>query len=122
MTPVEGHYWDELRLGTQRLKAEINYNPRGFNRMVGEYGPREASRRLIQADGVSDGFTTLWQAERLEMTVEALALLPWYEPLFTDDDRQRARHRLEQYQFDIEDFLSRRTAAPPSWVGSGEAV
>lgn len=38
---------DEIRLGTDRLKREIGYNPTYFNRMVGEMGPVAACKKLI---------------------------------------------------------------------------
>ncbi|MGC8474018.1 MAG: hypothetical protein ACP5PW_06380, partial [Candidatus Dormibacteria bacterium] len=66
---AEQHFADELRRGTDRLKREIGYNPTYFNRMVADHGPVDASRRLILADGVSDGFTTLWEHQLLDMTV-----------------------------------------------------
>jgi hypothetical protein len=34
---------------------------------------------------VSDGFGTLWESGRLEMSCEAYVLLPWYGDLFTDE-------------------------------------
>jgi hypothetical protein len=52
------------------------------------------------------------------MAVEALSLLPWYEELFDDAHREAARQRLEQYRFNVEEFL--RSASPPDWARSAE--
>lgn len=113
---AEQHFMEELRDGTARLKAEINYNPRGFIGMVFEHGPVEASRRLIMDEVVSDGFTTLWEHHKLDMTVEALSLKPWYWSLFDEEVRAHARHKLMAYEFDVDGFVASATAAPPSWT------
>lgn len=49
------------------------------------------------------------------MTVEALALLPWYDSVFNDEDRGKARDRLVKHEFDVDVFLARRTTDPPEW-------
>lgn len=112
---TEAHFHDEVRRGVDRLKREIAYNPTYFNRMVGEYGPVEATRRLIVADAVSDGFNRLWEHRRLNMSVEALAILPWYSTLFDAAVIARAKHRLTEYGFDVESYLASLTADPPTW-------
>lgn len=67
---AETEFHAEIREGTERLKREINYNPTYFKRIVAEHGPIEATRRLVMADDVSDGFTKLWEHGRLAMSVE----------------------------------------------------
>ena len=112
---AEAHFYAEIREGTERLKREIGYNPTYFNRMVADHGPIEATRRLVVADAVSDGFTKLWEHGRLAMTVEALAILPWYASLFDQEVVARARRRLAEYKFDVDTYLANRTANPPTW-------
>lgn len=115
MVPAEQHLLQEFTDGAETLKREVGYNPTYFLGMVAEHGPAEASRRLIRSKDASDGFTRLWEARRLDMTVEAIALLPWYEELFDDHDREMARRRLEAYRFDVDGFLTRRMQSSPSW-------
>jgi hypothetical protein len=112
---ADGHFYAEIRQGTERLKREIGYNPTYFNRMVADHGPIEATRRLVMADTVSEGFTKLWEHGRLAMTVEALAILPWYAPLFEPEVVTRARRRLADYGFDVDSYVAERTANPPTW-------
>jgi len=107
--------------GADRLKREIGYNPTRFNQMVGEHGGPEAARQLLKGRDASDGFTTLWEAGPLEMSVEAVALLPWYEALFTSDERGAARRRLGEHRFDVDGFLQRRAAMPPGWTTDADA-
>ena len=114
-TRAESEFHRECVAGSERLKREISYTPTRFNQMVAEHGGPEAVRQLLTGRDASDGFTTLWEAERLEMSVEAMVLLPWYETLFTDEQRATARRRLVDHHFDVDAFLRNRKAAPPQW-------
>jgi len=117
-TRAERELHKEMVEGADRLKREIGYNPTRFNQMVAEHGGPEAARQLLSGRDASDGFTTLWEARRLEMSVEAVALLPWYEPLFTDEHREIARRRLIKHRFDVDEFLVTRSAQPPTWASA----
>lgn len=114
-TRAELEFHREMIDGARRLKREIGYNPTRFNQMVDEYGGPEAARQLLTGRDASDGFTTLWEAGRLEMSIEAASLLPWYEPLFTDQQRAVATRRLVEHRFDVPNFLATRTRTPPAW-------
>lgn len=114
-TRAEIEFHKEMVEGAQRLKRDIGYNPTRFNQMVGEHGGPEAARQLLAGRDASDGFTTLWEAGRLEMSVEAAALLPWYEPLFSEEQRAVAKRRLVEHRFDVAEFLTARTRTPPDW-------
>lgn len=102
-------------LGADRLKREIGYNPTRFMQMVSEHGGVGAVQLLLQGRDSSDGFTTLWENNRLELSCEAMALLPWYEALFTVDEKTAARRRLAEHRFDVDAFLRTASARPPSW-------
>jgi hypothetical protein len=93
--------------GSDRLQREINYNPARFRQMVAEHGGVGAAQHLLQGPDASDGFTTLWEAGRLELSVEAHVLLPRFARLFTDRERRTARFRLEQHGMDVDGFLTR---------------
>lgn len=124
MTSVaEQHLTAELRDGAALLEREIGYDPTSFMGMVGESGSAEVCRRLIRSSEPSEGFTILLDAGRLDMTVEALSLLPWYSELFDPQDAVLARQRLEQYRFDVDAFIRRQTGSPPGWFTqeNGEA-
>lgn len=109
----------EMLAGADRLKREIGYNPIRFNQMVSDHGGPEAVRLLLKGRDASDGFTTLWEHGRLEMSCEAFVLLPWYEELFSDDERAIARRRLTEHHFDVEAYLLRASGNPPSWWDQG---
>jgi uncharacterized LabA/DUF88 family protein len=81
----------------ETAKRELGYNATRFLQMVSQDGGLATAKRLLWSDTPSDGFTTLWEHRRLDLTVEAHVLRDEFAALFTDDDRQRARERLEQY-------------------------
>ena len=80
-------------------KREAGYNATRFLQMVSEHGGLNAARQLLHASGVSDGFTALWMAKRLDLTVEAHVLKPEFESLFTADEFRIARSRLDEYGY-----------------------
>ena len=84
----------------RRAKSEANYNATRYLQMLIEHRGRETARMLLHADTVSEGFTALWERGRLDLTVEALINdHPEYHTLFTDDERDIARKRLERYGY-----------------------
>jgi len=66
-----------------RAEREVGYNATRFVEMVAERGGVGAAKALLAAAEVSDGFANLWEAGRLDLTVEALVLEPEFEDLFT---------------------------------------
>lgn len=97
------------------LKMELHYNATRFNQMLDDHGGFETAQRLIAMEGASDGFTVLWEAGRLDLSVEALAVLPVYQPLFTDAERLSARRALEDRGFPVDLYLECAKATRPPW-------
>jgi hypothetical protein len=63
--------------------------------MVSEYGAVDAARRLLDVSSPAEGFTRLHELGRLDLSVEAMALRPEFEPLFTTRQRRAAKLRLD---------------------------
>jgi hypothetical protein len=84
-----------------RAKDEIGYVAGYFIQMVSELGGLEAARQLIRAPAPSEGFTTLWEKKRLDLSVEYHVLLPQFEHLFDRREREIAYRRLKDYGFDV---------------------
>jgi hypothetical protein len=99
---AEQAFHRDMLAGAERLKREIGYNPTRFNQIVAEHGGPEAVRLLLKGRDASDGFTTLWEHGRLDMSCEAIALLPWYEDPFSANELALARHRLVEHNFDVD--------------------
>lgn len=92
-------FHDLMRSVYQRTRSEVGYDARAFIGMVSAVGGVEAASRLTTAAHPSDGFTVLWEAGRLDLTVEAHVVLPRYESLFREDVVEQAHTRLRDYGF-----------------------
>ena len=84
----------------ETAKADCRYTATRFIQMVAAEGGLEAAQRLIHSKEPSDGFTTLWEHRRLDLSVEALVLRSEFESLFSEEERIIARRRLRDYGYD----------------------
>jgi len=80
-------------------KSEARYNATRFLTMVNEHGGLETARILLRGSSVSEGYTALWERQRLDLTVEAVILEDRWHALFTPAERQIAVRRLKEYGF-----------------------
>ncbi|MCU7729629.1 hypothetical protein ODJ79_38435 [Actinoplanes sp. KI2] len=103
--------------GIPRLRR-LGYNPTQFLEMVQASGDAVQATKRLLADPrhTSYGFQRLYTLGRLADSVEFAALLPWFEPLFTNAEREEARTRLILHEFRVDAELRAVTAAPPDWV------
>jgi hypothetical protein len=90
----------------ERARDETGYNATRFLQMVSSRGGLAAARQLL-GGATSNGFTTLWEKGRLDLSVEFHVLLPRFQNLFSDAERAAARSRLEAHGFDVERHLHR---------------
>lgn len=81
----------------ENAKRDTGYVATRFIQMVSERGGLETARHLLATSAVSDGFTTLWDKGRLDLTVEAHVLQSDFRPLFTEAELATARERLAAY-------------------------
>lgn len=94
-----------------RAKSECNYTASYFLRMLLEHRGVETARILLAEESPQEGFTKLWERGRLDLTVECLVLNERFRGLFSDHEREKARHRLREYDFDPEK-CERKTGKP----------
>lgn len=86
----------QAMLGIYDEATRVGYRPTRFLQMVNELGGLPAARQLLQGDAPSEGFVRLWELERLDLTVESLALRePWCK-LFSADELRTAERRLAE--------------------------
>lgn len=104
----------DMKQAVTRMVRELNYHPTVFQRMLADYGGVGAAKRLLMSPNYQAGFETLFEHRRLEWSVEAHVILPWYQPLFTFDEVFTAEDRLMQVDFDPRVFVAQR--AVPEWV------
>jgi hypothetical protein len=100
-TPDVGGALDRALLDiTERCRTELDYNPRYFVSMLAQHGSLGAVRRLLAAPAVSDGFVLLWERQRLDLSVEAIVTDSRFAHLFTEQEQEIARRRLEDFGYD----------------------
>jgi hypothetical protein len=84
-----------------RARDEAGYNATYFVRMLSEYGGLATAQRLLAAPTASEGFTALWERQRLDLTVEAQVVQPRFVILFTEEELDVARQRLDELGYRI---------------------
>lgn len=99
---VDIQFTEHLRQSADRALAELKYNPGDFRQMLANEGGYQTALRLL-APGrpVSDGFTKLLFAKRLDLSVEAIALQPRWSKYFSEEYLAEARKRLRAVNFDF---------------------
>lgn len=85
----------------RQAKSELGYVATRFHQMVENRGGVDAAKQLLHSPP-SDGFTTLWERGRLDLSVEYQVLDSEFSELFTEEERRIARDRLEQFGFDLD--------------------
>lgn len=80
-------------------KRDLSYNATRFLQMVEARGGVQAARQLLSG-APSEGFTTLWEKGRLDLSMEAHILKAEFRELFTDAERRIAEDRLRQFGHD----------------------
>lgn len=99
MTTLEKRFEQDIIDIYTTAKKECGYNASRFLQILGAKGGLAAAKQLISKPGGTDGFTTLWEHGRLDLSVEAHVLKSEYAELFTDEERRMCRERLEQFGY-----------------------
>lgn len=100
-TPLEKEFHQEMLAIYQKAKSKCHYNATRFLNMVSNDGGLLTAKKLLATELPSDGFTELWDCGCLHLTVEALVINLKYQPLFTQDEIQKAHKRLIDYEFKV---------------------
>ena len=98
---LEEQFHEEMLGIYDRAKRECQYNATRFLQMVSQEGGLQAAHTLLATSDVSDGFTTLWRKDRLDLSVEALILRSQWRSLFSEAELERARKRLAAVNYDF---------------------
>ena len=101
MTDIERKFNIAMREIYETAKREFGYNATRFMQLVAEKGGVAAAKQLISKDGGTDGFATLWEHGRLDLSVEAHVLKSEYAELFSDDERRMCEERLKEFGYKI---------------------
>jgi hypothetical protein len=83
----------------RRAKDECNYRASRFLDMVLTRGAVETAK-VLATETPSEGYVRLWECGRLDLTVEKQVLDEKYSQLFTTEEKDKAKARLEAYGYD----------------------
>lgn len=75
---------------------QYGYRPTRFLQLIENQCPVTTAIQLVMEPTYHEGFTKLWELNRLDLTVEAIIRRSPYNQLFTKEVLERARQRLEQ--------------------------
>jgi len=85
--------------------------------MVAQHRAVETAHRLLASEtGTSDGFVTLYEGNRLNLSIEARVLEPWYQDLFSGGEGSLARFGLQEHRFNMGGYLADTSGAWPDWA------
>lgn len=96
---LESQFHDAMKDIYRKTKIECNYNASQFLSMISNDGGLKTAKKLLQTKEIQYGFTELWECGRLDLTVEAHVLKPEFEALFTEEEINEARNRLESHGY-----------------------
>ena len=83
-------------VGVYEVAKDHDYFATYFKRMLDEHKGVETARRLLARQEIQAGLMKLWELKLLDHSVEALVIQERFRPLFTEDEVQEARRRLEE--------------------------
>jgi hypothetical protein len=98
---LETEFAQRMKAVYDRGRTEASYNAAYFLSMLSQYGPQETAHRLLASPAISDGFAELWERGRLDLTVEALVIEPQFTQLFSENEIQTAKRRLDQFGYAV---------------------
>lgn len=82
----------------QQTKTQTSYNPKTFHNMLIEHGGVKTAQILLGKAQPSEGYTTLYELHRLDLTIEAFIWdNPKFHELFSPDELNIAKKRLIDY-------------------------
>jgi hypothetical protein len=98
-TALEKAFHRDMLQIYQRAKEECGYNATRFLQMVANDGGLRTAQKLLDTANPSDGFVELWKNRRLDLSMENLVLNPKYRSLFSQQEIETAKERLNAYGF-----------------------
>lgn len=83
-------------------KLKPPYYANDFLKMINRDGGIKTAQKLLLAIKPAKGFTELWERKALHLSVEYLVLQDKWKPLFSDEQRIKARKNLRDVHFFID--------------------
>lgn len=92
---LETAFHSEMLNVYERAKRECRYNAVRFLQMVNEHGGVATAKMLLASKQHPEGLTRLWKEGRLDISMEALVLREPWRSLFSNEELDVARKRLD---------------------------
>jgi hypothetical protein len=100
-------YFHKAMIDIYKLALKhCNYRATRFLQMVSNEGGLRTAKSLLKDEKISDGFISLLENNRLDLTMEALVIKKECSHLFTEDEINTARDRLLNYGYLLESTKS----------------
>lgn len=99
---LEKKFRNKIMNSYKMAQKDLNYNPKLYIQMIEDKGAVEAAKALINKPKVSLGFEKLWEKKRLDLSLEAAVLNEEYHTLFTAEEIEICRSRLEGCGYKID--------------------
>jgi hypothetical protein len=77
---------------------KVGYSPTVWSRMIADHGAVVTAQKLIKSGDFQDGLLRLLKLGRSDLTIEHAVQDVRWQDLFTDEERELARWRLETAQ------------------------
>jgi len=74
---------------------EFQYKPQYLINMISKYGVINAVKRLVLNPSISQGLERLKKEDALHLSLESIVLEPEWKNIFTENERNIARKKLE---------------------------
>ena len=84
-----------------KILHDKGYKPTAFLDMISRHGAIDAAKRLVNSTEPSDGYRKLWEMGALQYSVENQILDERWKTLFSDEERTKAKKRLNDYGFQV---------------------
>ncbi len=95
MDPLESEFESRLR-DSIRESIKLGSNPTRVAEMINAHGGRKAAKRLIVSGEIQSGIRRIVELGHPELSVESIMLEPEFGPLFTEQELDAARWRLDR--------------------------
>lgn len=120
---LEDDFTAALDAAYQRTGREVNYWARRFIQSLRRNGGLATARRMLKprTSQQRKGLDALLEANRPELSLEAIVLQPQFQPLFTETELAVARERLGEYGKRIKDIRGSRERLFPDELELGRA-
>lgn len=93
---LENRFHDRVIKAYKEIKDEVGSSSKGFLRSLSTVGAVKACKNFLTSKTIGNGFIELQENGRLDLSVEAIVLEPKWSKLFTENELEIARKRLDE--------------------------